>query len=510
MIKAIPSKNEMRILVKTIYETALKLNGQIQINSLDDAATFAAYLYGFSSWKEYQSVYQAEYESQIKEDFIIKMPKFKTKNIKTHANFLNTINVLPIIKKIELKEANLIPLEWLLGKKRNIIAKIDEPIGLLTNDYIITSGPLAGALHLLENNLKWLIKYQQTFILFGLDNKDKSLIGILNDNNDILKIGKNGFKIDPIEESFESDGFESLLGITPFGEHQTFTWVWTMMVRVLRSEFNVKWTAKKLLESLRVENLIEIKDKIKNINPLIANSISQYLKKQCEITQIEDGFLLSEDGQAKHYNQVYLIRERLEKLLELYNLGYFSDNTNISIKKCVFEKISAVILDCEDEKLKKLYWEACNISYVVAIKKQNKMVSLLDSSKYRVWGLWWHAENIISEELSIELVENKETAILGLYVLSANHNLDSCFTKINQIVFLRQQFSHYPQKWCDRALLVTEFWENNMWFDNYAIFKNLKLGEAYVWKQKSLSYPEDIGSYEFKKIELYVNDPMKS
>ena len=48
------SADEMRILIKSIYELAQKLSGNISIKNLDNAAEFAVNLYGYKNWKEFK------------------------------------------------------------------------------------------------------------------------------------------------------------------------------------------------------------------------------------------------------------------------------------------------------------------------------------------------------------------------------------------------------------------------------------------------------------------------
>lgn len=50
------SADEMRILIKSIYELAQKLSGNISIKNLDNAAEFAVNLYGYKNWKEFNKI----------------------------------------------------------------------------------------------------------------------------------------------------------------------------------------------------------------------------------------------------------------------------------------------------------------------------------------------------------------------------------------------------------------------------------------------------------------------
>lgn len=503
MINTIPSKDEMRILIKNIFETANKLKGNIQINSLDDAAKVAAYFYGYSSWKEYLTVYKNEERKNQKEEFLLKIPKFTSQNYKKNDIFLKNIPKKVEMQKSPITPSNFLPLEWLIGKKRNVLAKIDEPVGLLSEDYIVTSNMIDYSSNLLIKKIKWLNQHQQTFFLFGTT--DKLMQGLLKENalENTIKIGKGTIKFDPIEESFEGDGFESLLDINPIDENQMFPWIWTMIVRTLREQLNMKWSVQLLIDSLELKNLIKINELMISINPLLIKPLQQYLHKQCQIVIDENDFTISEEGQTRHYLQSYLIKEKLEKLKLLYQEGYFSENSKMTIEKCVNEKKSVIFLDCQDDKMKKSYWEACSVIYLNAIKKQNNVIHQFDKKEYQVWSLWWEADTILSNNFSIDLMENNYSNIVGLYILSANHKLDKCFDKIKQIIFLRQQYSHYPENWTAKALRETEFWEYNLWLDNFGILKKLEMNQAFIWKPKTLLVPDGTEYYEFKKIELY-------
>lgn len=77
MSKFIFSESQVRQIIEKSNQIAQSNNGVIPIANLEDAAALAAYIAGYSSWKQYRKeqkkagvlLFQAEVEQDIKKDF---------------------------------------------------------------------------------------------------------------------------------------------------------------------------------------------------------------------------------------------------------------------------------------------------------------------------------------------------------------------------------------------------------------------------------------------------------
>lgn len=503
MIKSIPKQEEVKNLARNIYKIANKLNGTIQINSLDDAANLAAYFYGFSSWKEYSAIHKIEEENKIQEEFHFKKPKFKTQIIKKDHLEVNLEKFKYQNQNLQLKESTVLPTEWLIGKKRDKYEKVETPIGLLSKNYLVTSSPLKPLYQLVNNQLNWLLDYKQKFAIFGFkeDFINENLKQRFNNEN-IFYFHKESYKLDPIEESLKYDNIETLLEINT-EENQTFSWLWILLIKTLRKELNIKWSYQDLLESLTIKFLLSAIEKIDSMNLLINKPLQNYLYKTCGVILEENNFIVSEESQQKHYLQTYVLREKIENIGMLYEKGYFSEKSQNHLIDLVFEKQSFVISDCVENNLKKTYWDCINTTYLNAIKKHNKEIKQYDANSYKIWSIWLNAENSLNKVKAQEILNQHESLIAGIYITSENHDLAVLFENFNQIVFLKQYFSQYPIDWLQKSLVNTDYWEDNIWFENYRYLKELNENEAYIWQQKDNLVPQNLEIYNLKKIQLY-------
>lgn len=505
-MSAIPNKDEMRLLVKSIFNTASKMNHTIQINTLDDAASLAAYLYGFSSWAEYLVVSKKEYDAKKNEEFTFKVPKFKDKIIKaqdldwTSPPTKQKLNNLPQV-------SSLMPVEMLIGKKKHHHSKTSQPVGLLTENYMAT-GAISSEIGLFfKNQVQWLLAHNQAIYLFGNFSESEEFIqSIKNETRqEITVIEKGAYVLDPIREALENDNFEALLDIVSFEEGQTFSWLWITLIKLLKTE--IEWDAKTLLKSLDLEVLLRLKEYITQSNDVIYKMLNQYFFKKCQIKQEGEGYLISEAAQNLHYHNTFIIRERLEKIIQLYEKGYFSKKSTIDLKQKIFEKKSVVFAGCEDDKLQSDYWEFCALTFASAIRQQNKATQNLNPKAYQVWSLWWDIGQLLNENTANELLNNADTLILGGYALNNTSVTESWFQEFKQVIFFRQFIDDVSPQWKQKALSRTEKWEDNLWFGQYAVLKKLPKKTAYLWAPNGNLIAKDIESYDFKHFNLYDNFP---
>lgn len=518
----IPKVEEMKVLIENIYNTSIKLNGQINISTLDDAANLAAYLFGFSSWMEYHSLVDKEKDFVLNEVFKFKNKKFKDV-ILTQEDFNNFLNINHLIEDEKSKksstvysnitQSNMIPLEWIIGYKKDTQSKVSMPIGLLPENYIVNSSNMEHVNNFFKLKLEWLCKNKQSFYIFGID--DDNIINFVdnlysNENEEftLYQLGQRGFKIDPIKEAFENNDLESLVGINKTEESESFSILWIMIVRFLKDSLNYEWDSVSLLKSISLESLIEIMLILKDNNKLLYQLLSQYIYKKLGVKIDNDNFILNTIAQEKHYKQTYILREKLEKIYQLYKEGYFSHKTKVNLSQLIFNKDSALFLECANQELRKEYWNICNLTYINAHKQYEKILSnqQLDNKLFKVWSVWWGSNNKIQEDIAYKILKQNNTQIICAYSFSSENKLEDWYANFKQILFLRQFTKDFPDLWKNKALINTEYWEENLWFNNYDILKKIKSDEAFLWNAKNSNTPIGIDVFEFKKINLYLKN----
>jgi hypothetical protein len=500
MDKAIPTVEEINILINNIYNIAKKVNYNLQINSLDEAAMFAANLYGFSSWAEFKKAHKKEYESYTESKFIVKIPKFKEKKIVNHTYELQKKYIQDNPKNFiyNLKESTSLPLEILVGKKKELMGKTYQPVGFLTESYLVDGMLEEEHDKFLNKNIEWLLEKKQCFFLFGKLSQNN--INLLRDN-DVKILSKNSYAIDPIKEALESDNLESIFSIASLDDSQNFNWLWINIVKILKDIY--VWDTDALLKSLEIEFLLSLREDLLKHNEVIYKMLNQYLFKKCKINLENDGYVLSEESQVYHYHNIFLLKEKLEQIDNLYSKGYFSKKATINIKENVYNKVSTVFSDCSIDELKETYWEVCNTTFINALKDHNKDIKKFNPKIYSIWGIWFNISDIMNENIANEILMNNYCLNIGGYIIKENPPIENWYKEFKQILFLKNNIKEYSSTWLKRAFNNTSLWEENICFNQFACLRNLKDDEAYIWKPKSIMVIPGTEEYEFKKIKLY-------
>lgn len=500
MDRAIPTIEEINVLINNIYNISKKVNYNLQINSLDEAAMFAAKLYGFSSWAEFKKAHKKEYEPYIESKFIVKIPKFRERKISKDKYRLskNNTNKKLNFLSYELKESPSLLLEMLIGKKKEMMVKTYQPIGFLNESYLVDGMLEEEHDKFLEKKIKWLLDKKQCFFMFGKLSSNN--INLLRDN-DIRILSKNSYSIDPIKEALDSDNLESLFSISSLEESQNFSWLWINIVKILKDTYS--WDTESLLKSLEIEYLLSLKDDLLEHNEILYKMLNQYLFKKCKINLDNDGYILSEETQTYHYHHIFLLKEKLEKIDSLYSNGYFSKKATVNIKENVYKKISTVFSNCVIDELKETYWEICNITFINALKDHNKEIKQFNPKLYSIWGIWFDLSSVINENIANEILMNKNSLNIGGYIIKENPPIENWYQEFRQILFLKNNIKAYSNIWLKRAFNNTSLWEENICFNQFACLRNLNNEEAYIWKPKSIMVIPGTEEYEFKKIKLY-------
>lgn len=483
------SAEEMRILIKSIYELSQKLSGNISIKNLDNAAEFAVNLFGYKNWKEFKQNLNkdivvenlAETEKELSEiNYTPKKEKF-VQEIKNY--HFKTRKDRPISKKESDKYTN----EFLVGSHLTQNMKTRQPRGLMATDCIITGNFNENYKFFIQSQIQWLIENNQDFIIFS-----KKYLDEIKYPEDINIIEKNSLRLNPISAIINTDLFESVFRIE--NSPKSFSYLWSFLVKKFYIE-GKDLSIRDLLNMTDLEKLLEIKKECSN-DFVLEKMLSTYLNKF--LIEQEDGFLISKENETKHYqDNVYLIN-KLKKIKELYDNGHFSENNEFSLKEAIFQKKKCIIKDHEDT----IYHELVVSEYIAAFKDFKRDKNIIEN-QHLIWVLFLEAESWLSQYQAKEL--NSHMCFAQYYYIHGDYKqIDVLLNEIKQILFLRQSLTYKDSLWKDKMLNITEEDKTNFWYNNNLVLKNLNDKEAILWRTTDDPFATNgLENFILEKIELY-------
>ena len=481
--------NEMRNLIKSIFEFSQKLSGNINIKTIDNAAEFAVNIFGYKNWKEFkqnlkkenQKIILEQEESEIIKELLI-FKKDKLIDNTSPIVFKKRENK-QIFKKASEKYNN----EWLVGSHLSKGMKTKQPRGLLSKDCIITGNYSNNSMITINNQINWLLEKNEDFIIFS-----KKEIENIKFPSNVEKVGINFKRLNPIKHLLNSESFDDFFKIE--NSNKSFSYIWSLIVKKLYTE-NKELTVTMLVDLTKLDKLLDL---IKNFESdfVLNKMLSKYLFKYIDI--IDDKFLIKKENEEKHYKEnIYLIN-KLHKINELYENGFFSEKDEFSMKEAIFQKNSCVILDNENY----LYRELIINEYTDAVKEFNKDKNI-NLNQHSIWVLFIEAESWL-RNYQINNLINNEGFHHYFYVYQNYQKIDFIFKEITQILFLRQSVDYSNSIWKERMLNLTESYEINFWYNNNLILKTLSDGEAILWTINDDPFSKDgLESYKIEKIDLY-------
>lgn len=501
--KGLPQAEEMRQIIKNIFELSKKLSFNIPVKDLEDAANLAAMLYGFSSWKEYKTYLNKE---------TIKV-QVKSSNIKIKSPVFNDIILSHLIpydlkslheledEKISIKETKnkMLP-EFLIGNSYNKTMKGKEPKSIKQETTFITGSASSLINNFFCNNVKWLVNHKQTCIIFGSEEQSKIFTELKNtlEQNKVQIIGKNYITLDPLVELLQSNEAETFFNI----KNQKFSLLWLQIVRKIILEHHKKPTIKNIIEFTNLNSILEIYKLWKDSDQLLGNLLNKYLFGYCGI-QIEtntEQYIISSNSMEKHYMASQSLLIQLEEIHSLYKEGIFTENSNDSLTKSMFNKDSVFIIKEKNQ----CYMDIMVKMYNIAYNKHTNELKYINPSPYKFWTLWWEGEQWINEDNAFDLSKMNECNIKIIYVNSNFNNLHYLLNTSNQIIFLKQNLEGYSQFWKDKMLCQTNNMSVNFWYDNCKILRHLDNNQCLLWQIIDREYnPEDISEYQLDEVMLY-------
>lgn len=498
--KNLPPFSEMRQMIKKIFELSNKLNGSIPIGNLDNAATCAAYLYGFSSWKEYKLYLSKEntkypIKKTIKTIKDISFESIKVNSIKPYN--LNKLNKLS--KEEEEEEINtsypLLP-EWLIGKYYYQQEKIEEPRGLLPINTMFTGSILSNLSNMYLNQIDNLLNVKQMAIIFGSDSSSQlfyETIPVL-EKHKVLIIGREHILIDPLKEILNNDKMDIFFNVED-NLVGNFVLLWGAIIKKIKQTNNsYQLTIKELINLTEIETLLELDKLWENDNTIENKMLNDYLN-YCKINK--SMLYIAKESREKHYEKSFNLISQLKEIEYLYDNNYFSENSTFNMKDAIRNGQSIYIIQENDNCYKNLLIA----NYIIEEEEKRKKLINLNPELYIHWSIWWEAEHWLNEHQAFELSNMDEYVIMNYYMDSQFNNLEPLINNINQIVFLQQNIKGYSQKWKDRMLSETSNSEVNFWYGENKVLKDLLINEALLWRP--ISNKVFIHEYKLEKIKLY-------
>lgn len=483
------SAEEMRILIKSIYELSQKLSGNISIKNLDNAAEFAVNLYGYKNWKEFKQNLNkdvlVENLNDMDDQLLVNNfnPK-KDKYIKDIASYCFKERKEKIINK---KESEKYTNEFLVGSYLTENMKTKQPRGLMAMDCVITSNFHNEYKNLVENHIHWLLENNQDFIIFS-----KNYIESIKFPSNVTIVGKNHIQLNPLKAIINTDLFDNFFRIE--NSPKSFSYLWSFLVKKFNIE-SKELRIKDLLNMTDLEKLLEIKKECANdfvLDKMLSNYLSKYVEEK------ENIHIITKENEIKHYKEnIYLIN-KLNKIKELYDNQFFTEENSFSIKEAIYQKKKCIIKDIDDN----IYHELIIAEYISANKDFKKDKNLIEN-QHLIWVLFLEAESWISQYQTYDLEEHLSFA--QYYYIHGNYKkIDRLLNETKQILFLRQSMTYEDSIWKDRMLKLTEEDKTNFWYNNNLVLKSLENKEAILWRTTDDPFATDgLENFILEKIELY-------
>lgn len=480
---------EMRVLIKNIFELSKKLSGNINIKNLDHAAEFAVNLFGYKSWKEFKLNLKKEMNLETLEEMEkellkeIYLPK-KEKIINKVANYQFELKKEKIIEK---KVSEQYVSEYLVGSFLAHNMKTRQPRGIIPTNCVITGNENQYYQNFVERHIYWLLENNQDFIIFS-----KKYLEELKYPDYVTLVNQKTNRLNPIQAILNTDIFDSFFRVE--NTSKSFSYLWSFLVRKFDIE-NKYLSIDDLVNMTDLEQLIAIKKECEN-DFVLHKMLSQYLSLY--VIETEDGYSISKESEIKHYKENKYLINKLREIKNLYKNGYFSEDSEFSLKESIFQKKKCVIDDYDNS----IYRELIMSEYIVAQKEFQKDKNLVEN-QHLIWTLFIEPETWLKNYQTKEL--NEHTSFAQYYYIQNNtDNVDILLNSVNQILFLRQSLNYKKTTWKDRMLNITEEYRVNFWYNDNLVLKSLKENEALLWRTNDDPFAKNgLENFIMEKIELY-------
>lgn len=468
MNKILFSESQIKQIIEKSSQVANQNNGTIPISNLEDAASLAAYIAGYSSWKQYRK----EQKKSEKVEFKSNLENQKIKEFDSKAVDISPTSILELknnLKKIgkshsiiELQENKQLVYKIEVGQMYDKSTKATQ-ICYLNLENTCFIGDNTNFLKIVQNSL---IEQSQTIIEFNQSNK-------------------LGDKLNPIEEIFSGDYLEEFLS-NGNQDSKNFNFIWGLLIKQLFEQYKIKFTADFLIETLDLSFVMKAWCMLYQEGNFLANMIMNYIKALPQIKIEPSQIYLSKNTQEAHWENIKGIYSELIELKNAYDNNIFSYD-GIKILDCMIEKKSVEInfsAKTENFLLKV-------VDFIISSSSQSyqKQIDGLDVKE--------HAIFIINKNENLNPVISENDYIFRFSELPnwASSNMKD----YEQIVFSKHSsFIEPNNEFITKFYLSTPNIEKNLFANSGEALINLEDNISYLWKRQNKE--ANIGSFIMQRI----------
>ncbi|NCQ51497.1 hypothetical protein GW796_06305 [archaeon] len=463
------TESQIKQIIEKSLQTANVNNGVIPIVNIDAAASFAAYIAGFSSWKQYRREKRREsvkydYKVEITEriDNNLSMVDISAKGIDSIKYLLTSQEKIGLKKELVENKKTIFKIN--VGKSYNAVTKATDTHYLkLENTCFIGSH-----YHFLDIAKESLIEQNQCII-------------------EITSNLKGEGKLDPINEIFNSEHLEDFLG-NMSQDHKDFIFIWGLLIKQIGQQYKIKYTVDFLLKSLNLDFIIQFCGLLLKENNFLANMILGYIRSIFDINMNLEKINISKEVNNLHWENIKEMYAKLTSFKDCYVAGIFSYN-GCKVLDSMMQK-NSINVGIPD-KLSGFIYDSLGFLLMSAMVSYEKQVFGLNIKEYTVF--------IINKNENI-----RPKILLNNYVCSFNY--------IHE--FRSKELSHYQQvvlsnhkSFIEPELkFIRDFYLNTKEI-TYNVFENLgrellnlKPTEGFLWSRNSVDIK--VNHFTISKIKL--------
>ena len=462
------SESQVRQIIDKASQVANQNNGFIPINNLEDSAAFAAYIAGYSSWKQYRKDHKKsehiEFKSNLKNE--------ETKNFDVATIDISPTAILDLkstFKKMysssylpSLQENKQLLYKIEVGQMYDKLTKATQLCYLnLENTFFV--GENNNFLKIAQNSL---IEQSQTIIEFNQNNKE-------------------GIKLNPIEEIFSGDYLEDFLS-SENQDNKSFSFIWGLVIKQLSEQYKIKFTADFLIETLDLGFILKTWCMLYQEGNFLANMMMTYIKSLSQIKIEPSNVVLSRVAQENHWENIKGLYQQLVEFKTAYSKGVFSYD-GVKLLDCMIEKKSVEINILPKNEM--YLFNVIDFIIKSASQSYQKQIDNLNVKE--------HAVFIINrnENLNPQIINNDYVFLFAQTSSTNIHNLK----EYEQILFTKHRSFIVPNnEFISKFYLTTPNIEKNLFANSGEALVNLEDNIAYVWKRENKE--ADIGSFILQRI----------
>jgi hypothetical protein len=468
MNKIIFSELQIKQIIEKANQVANQNNGVIPISNLEDAASLAAYIAGYSSWKQYRK----EQKKLEKMEFKSHLENQATKEFDMQTIDISPTAILELkdkLKKfqnlkqsVQLQENKQLLYKIEVGQMYDKVTKATE-ICYLNIENTCFIGENTNFLKIAQNSL---VEQLQTIIEFNQSNKPSD-------------------KLNPIEEIFSGDYLEDFLS-SGNQDSKNFNFIWGLLIKQISEQYKIKFTAEFLIETLALEFVMKAWCMLYQEGNFLANMIMNYIKALPQIKIEPSKVNLSKTAQEAHWENIKGLYSELIEIKDAYDKDIFSYD-GIKLLDCMIEKKCAEI--SIPSKTEKFLIKVIEFIISSSIQSYQKQVNGLDIRE--------HAIFIVNKNENLNPIVEENDYIFNFTQLSpwASSNLKN----YEQIVFSKHNsFMEPGNDFLNKFYLSTTNIEKNLFANSGDVLIKLEDNISYLWKRENKE--ANIGSFIMQRI----------